>query len=269
MEILFIIASLIVVLLLIYLFYNAYYESFVESNSVALKNLREINSRYSFIKIKATNISKSYDNRNFFDDISCEDYLISVIPKMKNDLYQTMKDVSVNKERYKLYKDEIKTKCFPDDFSSIKSPRNKKKLKLVFDKLMSKKQLTPPVTDFKVYVTLYLTNISGTTLSYKDKVFSENNIKELISRINRKDGSFYLDRGIWEALCRVERGRVSNKLRFKVYQRDGNRCVKCGRKTNLEIDHIFPISRGGKSNLENLQTLCHYCNINKGANVKY
>ena len=53
-------------------------------------------------------------------------------------------------------------------------------------------------------------------------------------------------------------------MRFSIYDRDGYRCKMCGRKTNdLEIDHIFHISKGGKSEYSNLQTLCRRCNANK------
>lgn len=37
-------------------------------------------------------------------------------------------------------------------------------------------------------------------------------------------------------------------------------CAVCGSDKNLEVDHIFPISKGGGSDRENLQTLCRRCN---------
>ncbi|MDD3841546.1 MAG: HNH endonuclease [Bacilli bacterium] len=57
-------------------------------------------------------------------------------------------------------------------------------------------------------------------------------------------------------------------MRFAIYQRDHYRCQKCGRQTNdLEVDHIVPIAKGGKSTYDNLQTLCHRCNSAKGSNL--
>lgn len=44
----------------------------------------------------------------------------------------------------------------------------------------------------------------------------------------------------------------------------GNRCVKCGAtNTKIERDHIVPITRGGQSNIENIQPLCEHCNRTK------
>lgn len=58
-------------------------------------------------------------------------------------------------------------------------------------------------------------------------------------------------------------------LRLKVLSRDNFRCVFCGKSpatdlgTKLHIDHILAFSKGGKSVLENLQTLCENCNLGK------
>ena len=37
-------------------------------------------------------------------------------------------------------------------------------------------------------------------------------------------------------------------------------CQLCGSVENLTIDHMYPVSKGGKGNLENLQILCRKCN---------
>ncbi|MFA7280951.1 MAG: HNH endonuclease [Sterolibacterium sp.] len=60
-------------------------------------------------------------------------------------------------------------------------------------------------------------------------------------------------------------------LRFFVLKRDRFCCVACGRSPAtvaglvLEIDHVFPWSKGGETIEENLQTLCFDCNRGKGA----
>jgi 5-methylcytosine-specific restriction endonuclease McrA len=57
-------------------------------------------------------------------------------------------------------------------------------------------------------------------------------------------------------------------VRWKVFERDGFKCVACGKSAAdgavLHVDHIIPRSKGGKDRLDNYQTLCELCNIGKG-----
>lgn len=60
-----------------------------------------------------------------------------------------------------------------------------------------------------------------------------------------------------------ERNRSSKRLRVLVLQRDNFKCRTCGRSSNevvLEIGHIVPVSKGGKTILDNLITQCLDCN---------
>ena len=135
-------------------------------------------------------------------------------------------------------------------------------------KIFSKTTKSPQI-QFNILVRLELTNLNDRYICSKQDFFGSNEIRSLISRINNKRNDFYLDEEIWKSIVRVERGKVSNKLRFYIYARDGHRCRMCGRYTDdLEIDHIIPISKGGKTVESNLQTLCRSCNIRKGNKVE-
>ena len=52
---------------------------------------------------------------------------------------------------------------------------------------------------------------------------------------------------------------------FDLCEKYDNKCLCCGRKAKLTIDHIVPIRKGGNSLIENLQPLCKRCNSKKGA----
>ena len=60
---------------------------------------------------------------------------------------------------------------------------------------------------------------------------------------------------------------------MKVMKRDFHRCALCGASpakdpfVELQIDHVIPVSSGGKNNLKNLWTLCFKCNSKKGATM--
>ena len=65
-----------------------------------------------------------------------------------------------------------------------------------------------------------------------------------------------------------ERSKLTPSLRYDIMKRDGFRCCLCGRSADngieLEVDHIVPISKGGNTVYNNLQTLCRDCNRGKG-----
>lgn len=64
-----------------------------------------------------------------------------------------------------------------------------------------------------------------------------------------------------------ERAKVTDSLRYDVFKRDGFRCRICGLGRDdgvvLHVDHIVPVSKGGKSTMDNLRTLCDRCNRGK------
>jgi len=63
----------------------------------------------------------------------------------------------------------------------------------------------------------------------------------------------------------------SREVRFtrrNIFYRDRNRCQYCGRvfpQKRLNLDHVVPLSRGGKSSWGNVVCACIECNTRKGA----
>lgn len=68
---------------------------------------------------------------------------------------------------------------------------------------------------------------------------------------------------------RRQRRLMTKRLRYEIMARDGFRCVKCGRGPSdgviLEVDHICPVSAGGRTEPDNLETLCRDCNRGKSS----
>ena len=53
-------------------------------------------------------------------------------------------------------------------------------------------------------------------------------------------------------------------VRLRILDRDGWRCLDCGRAGKLEVDHKQPLQFGGDVyESDNLQTLCRTCHISK------
>lgn len=64
-----------------------------------------------------------------------------------------------------------------------------------------------------------------------------------------------------------QRKLMTPELRFKIKERDSYTCQICGKvmydEVGLHIDHIHPVSKGGKTVVSNLQVLCSKCNGRK------
>ncbi len=58
---------------------------------------------------------------------------------------------------------------------------------------------------------------------------------------------------------------IPESLKWEVFERDNFTCKHCGTRRFLSVDHIIPKSKGGKTTLDNCQTLCKPCNSRKGA----
>lgn len=91
-------------------------------------------------------------------------------------------------------------------------------------------------------------------------------------KISYLRGALYLtqkqiDKETMAEFTKKQRGLVSNGLRYDVMKRDGFKCKMCGLDANdgikLVVDHINPIANGGKTEMNNLQTLCWNCNSGK------
>lgn len=64
----------------------------------------------------------------------------------------------------------------------------------------------------------------------------------------------------------AERKSLSKKTRFEVFKRDSFECQYCGAhppSTILHVDHIHPVAKGGKNDMDNLITACESCNQGK------
>jgi hypothetical protein len=77
----------------------------------------------------------------------------------------------------------------------------------------------------------------------------------------------------WKMSAAGQRALMTSKLRHFIKSRDNHTCRYCSVSLAaqphllLEVDHVIPVSRGGMSTPDNLQTLCWRCNRTKSNKV--
>lgn len=68
-----------------------------------------------------------------------------------------------------------------------------------------------------------------------------------------------------------QRSLMTQELRHRIMAHDHYTCQMCGKympdEVGLHVDHIIPVSKGGKTVESNLQVLCSKCNLRKGNRV--
>lgn len=95
----------------------------------------------------------------------------------------------------------------------------------------------------------------------KATVVKESNIKY----INSTSKSFKFPTVI-QIYAKINYNFKINLNRWSIFARDNFSCAYCGnsfQKKDLSLDHIHPVSKGGKSSWENLITACYSCNQKK------
>lgn len=69
----------------------------------------------------------------------------------------------------------------------------------------------------------------------------------MVAKIRRTQKQAYGSRSDWTSISRT------------VKHRDNHCCRLCGSTQFLQVDHIIPVSKGGKTVVSNLWTLCDIC----------
>jgi diadenosine tetraphosphate (Ap4A) HIT family hydrolase/5-methylcytosine-specific restriction endonuclease McrA len=101
-------------------------------------------------------------------------------------------------------------------------------------------------------------NIGKLTLEQKAqvKMICEKKLQEYVAKKGLS---------IWDYRL-LDRDPVPDSLYYRVLKESGGRCALCGatkRERALQVDHIKPRSKSGKTVYENLQVLCSKCNSTK------
>lgn len=139
-------------------------------------------------------------------------------------------------------------------------------LKHYHDEFMSKVgvDLSPITVPYPTYVFEYVSaggNSSQRTTVTLDTPVIDALVETLAEKIR------------WRKSAAGQRALMTARLRDYIKGRDSYTCKQCSISVHaephllLEVDHIIPISKGGLSTEENLQTLCWRCNRTKSNKI--
>lgn len=241
------------------------YTNLVLNNSIRLNAIEHLNAEYDFyydLKYEykeywSVNSKQKYDRFDFRQNLKKEisyrmDYFLRLCDKAikNNDLYKAyIHDVN-----------QLPGYANKDD-TFLKHCNYKRYLQ--YEHKICESHILVPVTELAIKCMVEYISPAGRNRYSDYEYYFTRQIKELINEI-------YEDRERRETAA-YQRSLMTESLRYDVLKRDNFRCVICGRSASsgveLHVDHIRPVSKGGKTVMSNLRTLCSDCN--KGKAAKY
>ena len=141
---------------------------------------------------------------------------------------------------------------------------SKDRFKKLESKLLNKVKISDDVYNISVDLCVYYRSPRGRNNYSKNKIITFLELEEIYNKWLR--GKNY------EINSKIERSIMNDDIRYNVLKRDNFTCVLCGATSKdgvkLQIDHIIPLSKGGKTTMSNLRTLCDRCNRGKSSKIE-
>ena len=117
----------------------------------------------------------------------------------------------------------------------------------------------------------YIKNHRELLNTLKTPIIIDEDFKEVKQSVGRKfTDSQLINMGKVPPSLKTERTIIPKEQKSIVYKNSGGRCKICGAPLTFEeatIDHILPLSRGGKNTLNNYDCVCAACNQRKSDNT--
>ena len=231
----------------------------VKEISENYKLLCELNKKYSFVKLNNKYIYENEYSHKSLDRANASDIVLYHIENNINNIREYILEAYRNKFKYDKYIEEYNNINKRTDTSLInKIGFDENKFYRIEKRILEKEKTSDKVYNISVCVSIkYETKKTRYT---KDRVIGYQQLCDLY--MQWRNGKKYAE------TSKRERKYMNDKLRYDVLKRDNFTCQKCGMTAKdgakLHVDHIIPVSKGGKTTMSNLQTLCDRCNIGKG-----
>lgn len=235
----------------------------VSKVSTKIQKINELNSLYDFKKIihQKRSIAEREYSRKSFARVTGSSILKYHIENDINGIRTDIENALHNLEKLENYEKDLK-EIINEESVNQSEYSLKKYIRIeqrVINNIIYKKDNFTITLKLEAY---YRSNGGNVNESKK----REYEFYELVDLYNEwKNGKKY------EETAKQERKIMNDDIRYNVLKRDGFACKICGQTAKdgakLHVDHIIPITEGGKTVMSNLQTLCDRCNIGKSNKI--
>ena len=239
---------------------------YVLNNSPCIASLIEFN-KHSKFKIFDNNprYKRFCNSKSQLDNFNIDNHMLLTIEDSTDYFVNLIKAIDYNRQKYQQYEIQynniIKKNTNNINYESLsKGSIVSCEEFIAIEKEEIRSIKMNAILDFNIELIVCYTSPRGRNSYFKTYNFSYNNIKYYLEEYNKMQ--------VNKQSASYQRKLMTPKMRYQVMQRDGFKCVICGRTQNegakLHVDHIKPVSKGGKTEASNLRTLCDMCNLGKG-----
>lgn len=241
----------------------------VKRFSTSYQQLCEINQRYNFHYLiqPIYHLTEKYDSKLKLERADIDARALQL---MYNDycLGVVCNQIKENRNMFRQYICEVKAIPETPDPEIDSSHISRKHFYDIENELCENAIQNPP-RDINISICFSYTSPQGRN-RYERNVENDYNAYVYACTVVPEEQTRRMEK---QTQRQIERSKMTNSLRYDVMRRDGFRCVLCGAKASdgitLHVDHIYPVSKGGKTELNNLRTLCDRCNFGKRDKYDY
>ena len=241
----------------------------VLSSSSKIAALVKLNQEIAFHDIGYRfYFSRHYDNKNNFNRVE-PSFIMTAEIKSNIDFYSDYANkIKENRNKYNFYQQQIQTILVTQSVIDYDVMRISQSVYDRYERKLFSKYVLSPVIDCQFMTKMTYSSPKGQVNLSKSASFNFDEMFVCLESVSRTN----IDRSTYSRLIAVERGEISDSLRYDILHRDNFACVICGASqrfgVRLHVDHIIPVSKGGKSTPDNLRTLCERCNIGKSNKIE-
>lgn len=237
---------------------------YVRNNSVLVKDVGVVNSKYTFYYIKTEYVYyRTCSSKKQFDTFNHDSFALQCVSENDTLFTDCISKMEHNGKELPNYNDELNNLIVngKNDYSTITKGyifMNEARFRKIELKIVDETRLKPS-TGFTILIKWTYTSPKGRNSYSANYRYEMADVRRLLVQRSKKNE--YL------ASAEYERSLMTDSLRYDIMKRDGFRCVICGASAldgvQLHVDHIRPVSKGGKTEGSNLRTLCSRCNLGK------
>jgi 5-methylcytosine-specific restriction endonuclease McrA len=247
--------------------YQNYYLRKLKKKSKLFSNIQLVNAKYDLEELTDFIDYYSVRFKSNLENCNIDDYLMMTIENRYDDLLQYKKKYDYLSKKYQEYLEEYDALKKYIDASEAKQIKFSVKKYNEYQSILFEENKKTRFYQFKVVIYINYRSSKGRVKKSIHKIY----YPEEFSKIRKQYVELKNKNQLYEISSRIERAKMSDSIRYDVLKRDNYKCSICGRGkkdgVTLEVDHIIPVSKGGKTEMNNLQTLCDRCNRGKSNKI--